>query len=373
MMQWIAAGDGLNMNYRWSQTKRTNRNRQDILYLEGLFPFANVTTHDPISGRTDGRYKKCDETHTCPLAMEFFSANEYWVKAGSLMSTDPTGTRDLPDHPDTRLYLLSSKQHGGAGDPTSKGVCQQFLNPLDSAQVQRALWEDLDDWSTRGINPPRSQVPQLHDHTLVRPDRASVGFPNIPGVTYTGLKTTRYRYNYGPNFYVTGIPTINPPVITPPYEDNPANGPIYPSFVPRTDHDGNDIAGIRLPELTVPLATYTGWALRSGVWANDGCEGSGQYIPFKRTKAERQTAGDPRPSVQERYHSFAQYQQKVEDAINDLVKDRFVLCQDTGPMLARLLQAGLDAGVPAPSSRARNTQQQEVSACRGRPHRFGKR
>ena len=43
MMQWIAAGDGLNMNYRWSQTKRTNRNRQELLYLEGLFPFANQT------------------------------------------------------------------------------------------------------------------------------------------------------------------------------------------------------------------------------------------------------------------------------------------------------------------------------------------
>ena len=92
MMQWIAAGDGLNMNYRWSQTKRTNRNRQDLLYLEGLYPFANVPTFDPISGTSDWRYKKCEETNTCPLAMEFYSANEYWVKAGSLMSTDPTGT-----------------------------------------------------------------------------------------------------------------------------------------------------------------------------------------------------------------------------------------------------------------------------------------
>src|SRR6185312_16384190 len=90
MLQWIAAGDGDNMNYRWSQTGRTNRNRQDLLYLEGLFPFANPTTFDPISGDTDGRYKKCSETDTCPLAMEFYSSNEYWVKAGSLMSTDPT-------------------------------------------------------------------------------------------------------------------------------------------------------------------------------------------------------------------------------------------------------------------------------------------
>ena len=82
--------------------------------------------------------------------MEFYSSNEYWVKAGSLTSTDPTGTVDLPDHPDARLYLLSSKQHGGAGNPASKSLCQQFLNPLDSQQVQRALWEDLDQWSTQG-------------------------------------------------------------------------------------------------------------------------------------------------------------------------------------------------------------------------------
>ena len=105
----------------------------------------------------------------------------------------------------------------------------------------------------------------------------------------------------------------------------PANGPIYPTFVPKTDSDGNDIAGIRLPELTVPLATYTGWALRAGVWANDGCEGSGQYIPFAKTKAERLAVGDPRPSVEERYPSFAAYRSKVQRAIDDLVRSRFML------------------------------------------------
>src|SRR5215467_5048820 len=225
MMQWIGAGDGINMNYRWSQTKRTERNRQEQLYLEGLFPFANVTTYDPISKKRDGRYQKCSKTDTCPLAMEFYSSNEYWVKAGSLMSTDPSGNYDLPDHPDARLYLLSSKQHGGPGDPTSKGLCQQFLNPLASEQVQRALWEDLDQWSTQGVAPPPSQVPLLSDGTLVPPPPVGNGrYVGIPGVTYTGLKTTRYRFNYGPNFYGTGIPTINPPMRAPPYEDNPANG-----------------------------------------------------------------------------------------------------------------------------------------------------
>ena len=367
MMQWIGAGDGLNMNYRWSQTKRTNRNRQELLYLEGLYPFANVPTFDPISHTSDWRYKKCEQTHTCPLAMEFYSANEYWVKAGSLMSTDPTGKVDLPDHELTRLYLLSSKQHGGAGNPASKGVCQQFLNPLDSAPVQRALWVDLDEWSTRGSEPPHSQVPKLRDGTLVPPlPQDGVGFPHIPGVTYTGLKTTRYRFNLGPNFYQTFVPTINPPVITPPYEDNPANGPIYPSYVPKTDKDGNDIAGIRLPELTVPLATYTGWGLRSGVWANDGCEASGQYIPFAATTAARIAANDPRPSVQERYPSYGYYKTQVVLAVDKLVRDRFLICDDTQDIATRLLQAGITAGVPAPGPNESTAAPDPVPACQ--PH-----
>jgi hypothetical protein len=369
MLQWVGAGDGLNMNYRWSQTKRTERNRQEELYLEGLYPFANVPTFDPISRTSDWRYKRCELTNTCPLAMEFYSANEYWVKAASLMSTDPTGRFDLPDHPLTRLYLLSSAQHASAGNPTTKGVCQQFLNPLDPAPVERALWTALDEWSTRGVPPPDSEVPTLRNHTLASPlPQSAVGFPQIPGVTYTGLKTTRYRFNYGPNFYQTFVPTINPPVHSPPFEDNPANGPIYPSYVPKTDGDGNDIAGIRLPELQVPLATYTGWALRSGVWANDGCEGSGQYIPFQATQAGRMTAGDPRPSVQERYASYSLYQNQVIAAVDYLARHRFLICDDTQDIVTRLLSAGVAAGVPPPPPSS--SQPNPVPACVGRmpPH-----
>ena len=103
MMQWIAAGDGLNLNYRFSQPNRTERNRQDHLYVEGVFPFANVMTTDPITGRTDSRYARCIATGTCPRSVEINSANEYWVKAGSLLHTDPTGTTDLPDSPFTAI------------------------------------------------------------------------------------------------------------------------------------------------------------------------------------------------------------------------------------------------------------------------------
>jgi hypothetical protein len=170
-------------------------------------------------------------------------------------------------------------------------------------------------------------------------------------VTYTGLKTTRYLFDYGLNFYETGVATVNPPVFpstTPSYQDDSRNGPIYPSFIPKTDSDGNDIAGVRLPDVTVPLATYTGWALRAGPQANDGCESSGQYVPFARTEAERVAAGDPRPSIEARYPSFAMYLSAVRRAIDALVKDRLMLCEDAPLEQARLLQRGLDAGVPAP-------------------------
>ena len=327
MLQWIAAGDGLNINYRFSQPGRTERNRQDHLFFEGRFPFANISTTDPVTGKTDSRYARCTQTHTCPYAMEIFSANEYWVKAASLMTTDPAGKKDLPDSPFTRIYFMSSMQHG-TGNGASKGVCQQFQNPLDSQDVQRALFMAMDKWVTAGTPPPPSRFPKLSDGTLVKPDQASTGFPHIPGVTYTGFKTTRYLLNYGPNFYATGIPTINPPTFEPPYQDNPSNGPIYPSYVPKTDADGNDLAGIRLPEIQVPLGTYTGWALRAPPQNDDGCEGLGQFIPFAKTKAERIASGDPRLSIEERYGNIETYSALLRKAIDRLVQSGYLLQGD---------------------------------------------
>jgi len=352
LMQWIAAGDGINMNYRFSQTGRTERNRQDHLFIEGRFPFANVMSTDPITGQSDSRLASCTITGTCPVAAEIFSGNEMWVKAASLMMTDPAGKVDLPDSPYSRIYYMSSEHHGTGnnnGLSSARGSCQQITNVLSSAAVQRAMFLALDAWID-GVPPPASRNPRLSDGTLVPPlPQSGMGFPNIPGVTYTGLKTTRYLFNYGPDFYTTGIMTINPPVIdfTGGYQDNPNNGPIYSSFIPKTDSDGNDIAGVRLPDVTVPVATYTGWALRSGPQANDGCEGSGQLIPFPKTQADRMTTGDPRLSVAERYPTFNDYFNKAFAAIDNLVKHRLYLCEDAVNELPRMAALGVNRGVPA--------------------------
>jgi hypothetical protein len=361
IMNWISAGSGIGMNYRFSQSGRTERNRQDHLYPENLFPFANVATTDPFTGITDSRYAKCQTTNTCPLGVEIYSGNEYWVKTASLLHTTPDGSTDLPDSPFSRDYFMSSMQHG-TGSATSRGACQQFGNPLSSNPVQRALWLALDKW-TFGTAPPPSMVPRLDNGTMTLP--ASTGFPtNIPDpfgetpngkVTYTGLKTTRHRFILGANFYTTGIPTIFPPVITPPLEIEtlvplPANvnGPVYPSYAPTTDSDGNDIAGVRLPDVTVPIATYTGWALRSGPQANDGCESTGQFIPFPATAATRASSGDPRPSVAERYPTFDDYDSKVKTAMNAMIQQRTLLCEDGASELQRMRTLGASRGVPNP-------------------------
>src|SRR4029434_5141961 len=105
-MQWISAGSGIGMNYRFSQSGRTERNRQDHLYGENLFPFANVSTTDPFTGITASRYDACQMTNTCAFGVEIYSANEYWVKTASLLHTQPDGSADLPDSQYTRNSFM---------------------------------------------------------------------------------------------------------------------------------------------------------------------------------------------------------------------------------------------------------------------------
>ena len=134
-------------------------------YPENLFPFANVSTTDPFTGKTDSRYAKCQSTNTCPLGVEIYSANEYWVKTASLLHTTPDGATDLPDSPYSRNYFMTSMQHG-TGSATSRGNCQQFQNPLSSTPVQRALFLALDKWATLGVRAaaqPRAEARRRDD------------------------------------------------------------------------------------------------------------------------------------------------------------------------------------------------------------------
>lgn len=328
ILNWIGAGTGVAINFRFAQPARTERNRQNHRYPEANFPFAYPLLTDPYTGKSDGRGVRCAATGTCPKAMEVNSANEYWVKTGSLLHTSPLG-KDLPRDPENvRFYLLSSLEHTVSGaPPNSPGICQQPRNPTNPNPALRALFVALDEWVTTDVKPPKSEVPgpgtavysiPLSDGIGYVP-QDQLGFPNIPGVTYTGLITVRHLFDWGPSFE-DGILTNNPPDFS---------GPVYPSFVSKVDHDGNEIAGIRLPPVEVPIATTTGWALRSAAFGGpDGCESSGQWIPFRTTKAERIAAGDPRRSLEERYKDHGDYVKEVAKAARKLEQRRLLLPED---------------------------------------------
>lgn len=319
VLNWIGGASGGFFNYRFAQPFRTHRQHIGRWYPERQFPFASLVFHDPVTGRTDGRLRRCLEDNTCPKIFEANSANEYWVKAGSLLHTDTQG-KDIPDPANVRSYLFSSLPHGVGIGPTGPGMCQQSRNPLGANAGLRALLIALDEWVSSGTEPPASRVPRRADGTLVPAlPQSAVGFPHIPGVLYHGLMSTGDLFSYGPNLD-EGILTTLPPVIS---------GSPYPAFVPKTDADGNDVAGIRLPPVTVPLATYTGWAVRAAEFAGDDlCDAAGQQIAFARTRAERLAAGDPRRSIEERYDSDQQYVSAVAEAARELQRQRLLLGED---------------------------------------------
>jgi hypothetical protein len=340
VFNWVGAGDGIGMNYRFEQSGRTERNRQQKLYPEAPFPFSYTTLSDPFTGKIDGRDIRCTAANTCPKIMNIDSANEYWVKAGSLLHSDLTGA-DLDDPPNVRNYLISGSQHAGPAAANSLGVCRQFQNPTDQNPALRALFIDLDQWMD-GVAPPPSAVPRNSDGTAVFTQttaqsangvgivpQTALGWPTIPGVLYTGLVTVRNLLNFGPQFN-QGIISVAPPVAT---------GNTYPSFVSKVDSDGNELAGIRLPPVSVPVGTTAGWNLRADAFGGpDGCESSGTIVPFALTATARQAIGDPRPSLTERYGTHANYAAQVTAAATALQAQRLLLPADVAKYTATAQQ-----------------------------------
>ncbi len=198
----------------------------------------------------------------------------------------------------------------------------------------RALLVALDEWVSAGIEPPSSRIPRRSDATLVPAQpRDSLGFPEIPGVLFNGLISTGDHWDFGEAFD-RGILTTLPPQLL---------GTPYPAFVPQTDADGNDVAGIRLPQIAVPLATFTGWGVRAPAYAGDDlCDAAGQQIDFARTRAERLSAGDPRLSIEERYGSHSSYVEAVATAAADLQAQRLLLREDVERIVAEAEARGAD-------------------------------
>ena len=237
---------------------------------------------------------------------------EYWGggRAAALIHTSADGKKDLPVPANVRIYLLSSTQHAEAPFPPVRVRGQQMRNTVPQREVMRALLRGLDGWVRNGAAPPESRYPRLADGTLTAV--ASVKFPAIAGVA-------------------------DPRGVPGPGQIRNGTVEMLPHLVPQVDADGNDIAGIRAPDVTVPVATNTGWNFRSQEigGTHEIVNLMGSYIPFALTKGERQARNDPRLSIEERYRDQADYLAKLRAAAGELVKARYLLPEDVENVIKR--------------------------------------
>jgi uncharacterized protein (DUF924 family) len=310
VMTNVAGAGKVFANHRFGMPGRTATQHEDRRYPENWFPFGSMAATDPFSRRAGailGGHK------TDPKIIEVNSATEYWQKGASLVHTDPGGSRDAELPANVRVYMNAGTQHGGRpGVDTRPGPCLNPRNPHSATPALRALFAALEDWVVDGAEPPRSRVPRVADGTAVPAE--AVRMPAIPGVAIAR------RAN-----------RILPPGdwVDPPAEGDNA----YGTLVCAVDADGNEAAGIRSPSIAVPLGTFTGWNLYRAQPC-ELCDRDGSFIPFARTRAERETAGDPRPSLEERYGSRSAYAARVRAAAEALVAERLLLPDDAAAFVA---------------------------------------
>ncbi len=296
-------------NFEFAQPGRFARQHEDHVYGGDQFPFSYATTKDSASGKTDGFLVQCEKSHTCPRILHLDSDTEFWQNRDSLSVTDTAGKPlALPDN--VRLYMMSGLAHNPAPNWNTRGNCQQLQNALNYAPYGRALLVALDRWVTDGDAPPPTTFPNLKSHTLLTIAKVQASYPAIPGAPFSPL------YNQ--------LQVIDQKSMPP-----EAAGSAYPLFFPSVDADGNPQGGIVLPEVAVPIATYSGRNVRAeGFSAGELCGLSGSYIPFAATKQERMASGDPRLSLEERYKSGQEYTDKRKHAVDTLVQQGFVLPED---------------------------------------------
>jgi alpha/beta hydrolase family protein len=267
-----------------------------------------------------------EPTHVEPRGgLKVFYTNtsfEYHRGDASLIHTDHAGMRDEAPGPDVRVYHFTGTEHGtGLWPPTDtttvaadpRGFAERSQNlrsVVNYGRVLRALLVHLDRWTADGTVPPPSRVPRIADGTAVDPSDLGKFFERIPGARYPIHHDRPQRRDF------TTLP--------------PKDGPTYGTRVSAVDADGNERAGIPVPELTVPLATHTGWNLRHPDigGADQMLYFAGATLPFAKTRAEREKAGDPRPSIAERYRSREDYLGRVREAAKALAAAGYLLDED---------------------------------------------
>jgi alpha/beta hydrolase family protein len=331
------------LNVRFSQPGRlagTQHTEKQYPGPEGALSYGR--SYDPFTGEEGGVLDRCEQSNTCPKIVHTMSDIEYWEASGAFDTVDPRGMEDLDIPWNVRIYQFSSTQHGGFSPvalmPISTGICEQLPNTNSYTYNIRALLMALYNWVARGEEPPPSAYSTLRSGTLVHPNR--LDFPTIPGVTGPeGVWNTRLVYRRGEKYDaadVSGIISIEPPLAR----------AEYPTLLPQVDADGNDVDGLRSVTLRAPLGTYTGWNVRKeGFSQGDACDLTGGFVPFALTPAERESKGDPRRSLQERYGTLAGYTAVATQAAQHLVHQGYLLPSDEASAISSAVSQASQAGL----------------------------
>ncbi|NKB72864.1 MAG: hypothetical protein GKR89_37825 [Candidatus Latescibacteria bacterium] len=314
-LQINVAGAGLgSFNHRFAQPSRHASAHFDVFYPTEQFPFADAPQADAQNGAIGGLLDACEASGTTPKIFYINTSTEYWNRSASLVHTDLEARADLAPHPAVRIYHFAGTQHGPADLPTQADPLPG--NPVDFRLGHRALLVALDAWVNKGQEPPPSCHGSLAEATLVPAAGAFADLPGLPGPT---LHRRPCRLDFGPQ-WEQGIIDNEPPHL----------GPEYPTLVPAVDGDGNELAGIRLPEVAAPLGTFTGWRLRTpqqgASWAIVGL--SGVWLPFAHTAREAEARGDRRPAITQRYADRADYIHRCGEIARTLTAQGYLLEAD---------------------------------------------
>ena len=299
-------------NTPFAQPARTRTWHEDHDFPEVEFPFSTATFTDPIGGRTASLLRGDDSD---PLLIETNTSTEYWQKAASLLHTNPEGTHDavLPDT--VRGYFLTGTNHTGrSGTPRDAGPCILPRNWHDPMAAVRALLVALDAWVVDGRAPPPSRLPRIDDGTLVPAE--AVAFPKAPGFAPPHAANDATPL---PDWINPGPPTR-----------------AWRALVPQVGPDGNELAGLKLPDVAVPRGTHTGWNLYKPPYpAGELADRDGTFLAFAETSTERKATSDARPSLAERYPTQGSYVTDIATIVTHLCNDRLLLPDDAAAHLAR--------------------------------------
>ena len=307
-------------NARFAQPGRNPGPQYDRQFPVLQFPFTYPVSDDHLSGRRDGILLRCRLTNTCPRIIHMDSEFEFWGSQASLLVTDTRGNHlDMPA--DVRLFLLSGAPHGNPWNAVARpsAACAMPLNPVNGGPALRALLAAMEAWVRDGTEPPSSRFPMRSQGTLVT---AALVYPAIPALPYRGQYARA-------EWIEQGSPL-------------PRSRGEYPVLLPRAGLDGNAVAGLRLPLLEAPRATYVGWNPQNGAEGQQElCTQVGGVLPFAATRAAREAARDPRPSLEELYPAPEAYEAAVRGAAARLVAERMLLPRDAEAAIAQAREGRL--------------------------------